>query len=115
VASEKQIAANRRNATKSTGPRSHQGKARSRMNALRRGSSSRILFDQNFIAGHLDEQMAAALNAELDPIRQERVDVLTALDDAILSAKATTANILLRKLRSLERRERAILQSSAVP
>jgi hypothetical protein len=32
VASEKQIAANRRNATKSTGPRTQEGKARSCMN-----------------------------------------------------------------------------------
>jgi hypothetical protein len=85
------------------------------MNALRHGSSSRILFDQNFIARHLDEQMAATLNAELEPIRQERVVVLTALDDAISSAKTTAAKTLLKKLRSLERRERAILQSSAVP
>lgn len=39
MATEKQIAANRRNALKSTGPRSPDGKRRSRVNAYRHGLS----------------------------------------------------------------------------
>src|ERR1700722_3619405 len=39
MATERQIAANRRNAKKSSGPRSLGGKARSRRNALRHGLS----------------------------------------------------------------------------
>jgi hypothetical protein len=39
MASEKQIEANRRNALKSTGPKTQAGRARSRMNALKHGLS----------------------------------------------------------------------------
>ena len=39
MATEKQIAANKRNAARSTGPRTTSGKDRARMNALRRGLS----------------------------------------------------------------------------
>lgn len=42
MASEKQIAANRRNATRSTGPRTLSGKARSRTNALRHGLAASL-------------------------------------------------------------------------
>ena len=42
MASEKQIEANRRNALKSTGPKTQAGRARSRMNALKHGLSRKV-------------------------------------------------------------------------
>jgi hypothetical protein len=45
MATEKQIAANRQNAKCSTGPRTDQGKRRSRRNALRHGLMAQTVVD----------------------------------------------------------------------
>jgi hypothetical protein len=45
MASDKQIAANRRNAQKSTGPKTPQGKFKSRCNALRHGLTAETVID----------------------------------------------------------------------
>ena len=50
MASDKQIAANRRNAMRSTGPRTRSGKARSRANSLRHGLLSKVLVDPALVA-----------------------------------------------------------------
>ena len=43
MATEKQIAANRRNAQKSTGPRTEEGKSKTRLNALRDGFTGQVI------------------------------------------------------------------------
>jgi hypothetical protein len=69
VASDRQVAANRRNATKSTGPRTTMGKRRSRMNALQHGLAAEVLVPSledadeyrtfcSLIAGDFDPQSA---------------------------------------------------------
>jgi hypothetical protein len=47
LASEKQMAANKRNAARSTGPRTTRGKSRSRMNAFRHGLSTPLVDQKN--------------------------------------------------------------------
>jgi hypothetical protein len=67
MATERQIAANRRNAERSTGPRTAAGKERSRRNALRHGLAAEqiLLIDESAddFAG-----FAAALRASWDPV-----------------------------------------------
>jgi hypothetical protein len=45
MASVSKIAANQRNASRSTGPRSHRGKSHTRGNATRHGLAARVVFD----------------------------------------------------------------------
>src|SRR4051812_18596608 len=49
MVSEKRVAANRRNALLSTGPRTKQGKAVSRMNALRHGLLARQVVARGYL------------------------------------------------------------------
>jgi hypothetical protein len=58
MASERQIAANRRNAKKSTGPRSRKGKQRTRLNAIRHGLRSRTVSQAADEVEHLARKIA---------------------------------------------------------
>jgi hypothetical protein len=66
MVSQKQLAANRRNALKSTGPRTPQGKAAVRLNALRHGLRARSLLlpGENIEELH---QLCAGLQADWRP------------------------------------------------
>jgi len=115
MATDKQIAANRRNARLSTGPRTAAGKARSSLNALRHGlrarsailpGESRPVFRRLFrsLRAHLQpsgplqellvEQMAIAywklsrlsrIEAEVFAIRSEDSSIFGDLDEALFS------------------------------
>ncbi len=66
MASLKQIEANRRNALKSTGPKTSEGKAAVRMNALRHGLRARSLLIPGENPADYD-QLCAGLEAEWRP------------------------------------------------
>jgi hypothetical protein len=66
MTSNKQLHANRANATKSTGPRSQAGKGRSRLNSRKHGLAAKMLI---IVGEHADDfdQLRAELMAEHDP------------------------------------------------
>jgi hypothetical protein len=66
MTSDKQLHANRVNATKSTGPRSQQGKARSRLNSRKHGLTAKMLIIVGENAADFD-QLRAELMDEHDP------------------------------------------------
>jgi hypothetical protein len=79
MTSDKQIAANRRNALKSTGPRTSAGKARVGRNAVKHGILARTILD----AAH-DSASFASLLADL----RQAFDPQDALDDQLVESVA---------------------------
>jgi hypothetical protein len=77
MATENQIAANRRNAEKSTGPRTEEGKAHSSANSLKTGifAKSEVISFEN---REDYEALIARLCAEFDPATQEEQSLLDA-------------------------------------
>jgi hypothetical protein len=66
MTTEKQLAANRANAAKSTGPRSETGKARSRQNAISHGFTAQMLIVDGEKASHY-AALLRDLHQEFDP------------------------------------------------
>jgi hypothetical protein len=117
MASERQIAANRRNAKKSSGPRSADGKARSRRNALSHGLSiaSRAIpaFQQDVMllaralspAGEdIGDAALIAADAEIDILRIRKYRA--ALIEESRGQASSLSFDLADKLDTLERYER---------
>jgi hypothetical protein len=112
MATEKQIAANRRNAARSTGPRTTLGKGRSRMNALRHGLSyvGRDLPTLES-AGSTDENLAATRDREaaifegLQQIRVERARMVAKVDELVSSANAYLVILTIKKIAAMTRYE----------
>ena len=121
MASKRQIAANRKNATKSTGPRSKPGREASRHNARRHGLAIAIETDPAFqdeieklakalsLSGgkqKVDENALEAARAEFDLLRIRKIR--TWLFETLYNDATTTDSLteLSDKLAKLERYER---------
>jgi len=92
MATQKQIAANRRNSQKSTGPCSDEGKARSAMNALQSGIDARSLIIRGESKAALDQLTAEYLDRFQPAAPEERALVDTLID----------CEWILRRLRAVE-------------
>jgi hypothetical protein len=95
MASEQQIAANRRNARKSTGPRSGAGKKRASRNAYRHGLTLSISSTAAF-AKQLDRLTRSIAGDTADPIILERAR-------AVAQAELELARVRRAKLSLIER------------
>jgi hypothetical protein len=115
MATEKQIAANRRNAAKSTGPRTEQGKARAKMNAFRHGFAapawSRATEIEAFSLGpdreSFDDTYMKFMARRFE-IDREKASLLTQVDKLLASSETRDVAGLLKRAAALDRYDRQI-------
>jgi len=113
MASEKQIAANRRNAKKSSGPKTAKGKKSSRMNAFRHGFSARsaelaprIVESRDCDArSEMKLQLTVAFYARLRRIEIERTKILTRVNRLKDLGNFSELTLVLQRAAALARYE----------
>ena len=115
MASERQIAANRRNAQRSTGPRTEVGKSTSRCNSLKHGLTGDTIILLRGEDPKQYELLQEALISQLrpmQPLEEQLVGILTATVWRLRRAEGFEAAILEWQDHYLERRTQIRLQQS---
>jgi hypothetical protein len=102
MASEKQIAANRRNALKSTGPKSADGKLRSSRNAYRHGLSVRLPLTEEMRAG-LEELVRALVDDPLVPLSVDDAERVALTELEIQRARDAKNALIMARFRQAQR------------
>src|SRR5437016_4870942 len=99
MTSEANIAANRRNAQRSTGPRTALGKARVRRNALRHGLAARVVSDFN-AATEMDRVAANIFGPEACSSEREQARTIAEAQVTLKQVRRTRTNIMEQMLLS---------------
>jgi hypothetical protein len=93
MTSERKIAANRRNSSRSTGPRTAYGKARARRNALRHGLAA-IGVSESAISVEINRLAALICSKDADPVIREQALIIAEGSISLSRVRAARAAVL---------------------
>jgi hypothetical protein len=93
VTSEAKIAANRRNAQRSTGPRTASAKMRVRRNAVRHGLAALIIKDR-LIPAEVDQLATAIFSTDAVAVNREQALVIAECEVALRRVRAARVQLL---------------------
>jgi hypothetical protein len=93
MTSEAKIAANRRNARRSTGPRTTAGKLRVRRNALRHGLAAIVVWDPA-VTAEVERVAAGICSADVDPLEREQALIVAEVQITLKQTRRARAHIV---------------------
>jgi hypothetical protein len=93
MTSERQIAANRRNAQRSTGPRSTTAKMRVRRNALRHGLAA-VIVNHSITAAEVDDLATAIGGKDAAPIEREQALIIAECEVTLRRVRAARVEVV---------------------